>query len=217
MKKPKRSFELEENQLNSSKDVGIGLDTEDDGEIIDLEDILNDLPDEELRVEFDDESDPDFVELLDSESGLRIDITDAVQGAEEDEDEMLDEESLRDDFFKEFSLTGGENEPSPDLHFKEKSPLKDEGVEDRLDFGEDLFAGFKAGPSEALAAEPEETMMTSAQAPETAEEVSPSLREFVFQIESRLLESVREIVEARLPDIVRSVLREEIEKMKKDL
>jgi hypothetical protein len=44
-----------------------------------------------------------------------------------------------------------------------------------------------------------------------------SVDELVSRIEARLLASVREIVEARLPDVVRAVLNEEIEKIKKDM
>ena len=47
-------------------------------------------------------------------------------------------------------------------------------------------------------------------------EAAVSLDEFVTQIEQRLLETVREIVEARLPEIVQRVIREEIERLKSD-
>lgn len=45
----------------------------------------------------------------------------------------------------------------------------------------------------------------------------PSLDGVVDDIETRLTEMVREMVEARLPDIVRTVLQEEIQKLKADL
>lgn len=45
----------------------------------------------------------------------------------------------------------------------------------------------------------------------------PSLDGVVDEMESRLCEMVREMVEARLPDIVRTVLREEIQKLKAEL
>jgi hypothetical protein len=47
-------------------------------------------------------------------------------------------------------------------------------------------------------------------------EASVSLDEFVAQIESRLVETIREMVAARLPEIVRTVLKEEIERLKND-
>jgi hypothetical protein len=43
------------------------------------------------------------------------------------------------------------------------------------------------------------------------------LEDLVVQIESKLIEAIREIVEARLPGIVETVLREEIERLKKEL
>jgi hypothetical protein len=43
-----------------------------------------------------------------------------------------------------------------------------------------------------------------------------STEDFVAQLETKILGVIREIVEARLPDIVRSVLREEIEALKSD-
>lgn len=43
------------------------------------------------------------------------------------------------------------------------------------------------------------------------------IEELVTQIESRLIAVVRELVEARLPGIVETVLREEIERLKEDL
>lgn len=45
-------------------------------------------------------------------------------------------------------------------------------------------------------------------------EPEPSLEDFMTQLEGRLLDTVRELVEARLPEIVRTVLREEIERLK---
>jgi hypothetical protein len=47
-------------------------------------------------------------------------------------------------------------------------------------------------------------------------EASVSLEDFVARIENQLVDAIREIVEARLPEIVRTVLREEIEKLKSD-
>lgn len=44
----------------------------------------------------------------------------------------------------------------------------------------------------------------------------PSLEELVSRIESNLMDVVKDIVEARLPEIVRSILREEIEKLERE-
>jgi hypothetical protein len=47
-------------------------------------------------------------------------------------------------------------------------------------------------------------------------EAGVSLEDFVARIENQLVDTIREIVEAKLPEIVRTVLREEIEKLKSD-
>jgi len=47
-------------------------------------------------------------------------------------------------------------------------------------------------------------------------EASDSLDEFVAQIESRLIDAIREIVESRLPEMGRTVLKEEIERLKNE-
>jgi len=47
-------------------------------------------------------------------------------------------------------------------------------------------------------------------------EAGVSLDDFVAQIENKLVDAIREIVEARLPEIVRTVLREEIAKLRSD-
>jgi hypothetical protein len=56
----------------------------------------------------------------------------------------------------------------------------------------------------------------SATAVPTSVETGVPLDDFVVQIENRLVDAIREIVEARLPEIVRIVLREEIARLKSD-
>jgi hypothetical protein len=51
---------------------------------------------------------------------------------------------------------------------------------------------------------------------EASADLTVSLDDFVNQIEDRLVNTIREIVEARLPEIVRTVLREEIDRLKID-
>ena len=43
------------------------------------------------------------------------------------------------------------------------------------------------------------------------------VRRLIGKMESRLIAAMQELVEARLPDVVRAVIREEIEKVKKEL
>lgn len=64
--------------------------------------------------------------------------------------------------------------------------------------------------AEAVAPPPAPTVAAAAGAPE------PAIEDLVRQIEMRLVEAVQQVVAARLPDIVRGLLREEIERIKKE-
>lgn len=84
---------------------------------------------------------------------------------------------------------------------------------------EALLAEAAATPVEEPAAPAAEVKpMVAAAAPAAALESDvPSLDDFVARIESKLVDTVREIVEARLPDIVRTVLQEEIERLRGEM
>lgn len=248
MKKPKRSFGLEEKELDYSKDLGIELedDFEDDG-IIDLEEIVE-LPegaeDEDLSLD---------VELLDVDSDLDLsDLDGKLKGS--GGSDILDE-----DFLKDFSFGESEEKPAeepppapppaedpggilgqnsvdellkgfsfgdePGLGADLASPQtetaeadsKGTGFETLEDFDPELF--LKEEPEKAL--EPEPAAAKPAAAPVAPKPLSVQppqveLDEFVSKIEAKLVETIREMVESRLPDIVRSVLREEIDKLKKE-
>lgn len=214
MKKSKRPFELEESELNPSKDTGNGLELEDDDEIIDLQDILPDQSGQGSEGDRYDE-DFDFAELLDAESGAKIDVM-AVD--DESSEDILDEDVLTEDLFKEFSFGDKTDMKLQHTLAGEELGEKDREFEAELDFDEDIFAKFQDEPPKPSPEEPGGEVLTLFPGAESEkqDEAAPALEGFVSQIESRLLEAVRRMVEARLPDIVRTVLHEEIEKMKKE-
>lgn len=215
MKKSKRPFELEESELDPSKDSGNGLELEGDDEIIDLEDMLPTQSGQGSEGGRYDE-DLDFAELLDAESGAKID----VMSMEDDssEEDILDEDVLTEDLFKEFSFGDKIDAKLQDTIAGEELDGTERELEEQLEFDEDIFAKFQDEP---LKPSPEESgaevlpLFLGAES-EKQDDAAPALEGFVSQIESRLLEAVRQMVEARLPDIVRTVLHEEIEKMKKE-
>lgn len=245
MKKPKRSFELEEKELDYSNDLGIELDEElDDDEIIDLEDIVE-LPEgaeaEDLSLD---------VELLDVDSDLDLsDLDGKLKGS--GGDDILDEDFLKDFSFGESEEKPAE-EPPPAPPPKEDTGgiLGQDSVDDLLkgfSFDEEPSSGTDSASSRTeavqtdskedefdslgeldteLFAEPQKPVdpeltpvrpkAAPVAAPLAAQPASVELDGFVSQIEAKLVETIREMVESRLPDIVRSVLREEIEKLKRE-
>jgi hypothetical protein len=214
MKKSKRPFELEESELDLSKDTGNGLELEDDDEIIDLQDILPDQSGQGSEGGRYDE-DLDFAELLDAESGAKIDV---MAVGDESSEDILDEDVLTEDLFKEFSFGDKADVKLQDTIAGEELDETGRELETELDFDEDIFAKFQGEPLQPSSEESrgEVLPLFPGAGTEKPDETAPALEGFVSQIESRLLDAVRQIVEARLPDIVRTVLHEEIEKMKKE-
>lgn len=215
MKKSKRPFELEESELDPSKDTGNGLELEGDDEIIDLDDMLPNQSDQGSEGGRYDE-DLDFAELLDPESGAKID----VMSMEDDpsEEDILDEDVLTEDLFKEFTFGDKIDAKLQDTIAGEELGERGRELEAQLDFDEDIFAKFQDEPLNPSAEESGGEVLPLFLGTESEQQdgAVPALEGFVSQIESRLLEAVRQIVEARLPDIVRTVLQEEIEKMRRE-
>ena len=132
-----------------------------------------------------------------------------------------------------------------DLESESDSPKKGDEEEDLLkglSFDEpksgaakddDLSGGIiDAADLEALLSEIDDAKPAAPAAAEPAAPVAPpkpavsapavdlgasALDDFVAQIEAKLVDTVREMVESRLPEIVRTVLREEIEKLKDEM
>lgn len=242
MKRAKRSFELEENELDYSKELGIELEDDLDEEVIDLEDIVE-LPD--------DSEDDDLsldVELLDVDSDLDLSDMDAkLKGS--GSNDVLDDDLLKefsfgesdekapeappkqdndilgqgsvDDLLKDFSFS--EDADSPFGAASERGSLeddsKDSDFESLMDLDKGLFSEPEIEPPPKVAEKPRIVAPIPVAPPVAAEAFeagAPGLDEFVIRIEARLEEKIREIIESRLPDIVRNILREEIEKLKRE-
>lgn len=244
MKKQKRSFELEEKELDFSKDFGgIELGDESDDDVIDLDDEIVDVSggmddDEDLNLD---------VELLDVDSDMGFGDLDTKSRDSSDGDDFL-----HGDLLKEFSLGGDSDErpaepaaekeldvlgqgaiddllkgfdfddgPSFDSNAKSEVDLLDESpnLEDVTSLIDEEEEGIFATSVKEDRKPPIEELKKTAPAmpvPLPATQAVGSLDAVVAQIESRLVEMIREMVEARLPDVVRSVLREEIEMLKRE-
>jgi hypothetical protein len=167
-------------------------------------DLLEKDPDEALLdFSFPDENEErsgkDDLDLL-SEDGDDISVDFVLPDEEEsDKDSKKEEDLLLGDLDEElidfsFPEEGKEEELKDDLVSKREARVKG-FLKKEAEQGDQGMAGALAEPSDAS---------------------DVALERFVSQIEIRLVESLREIVEARLPEVVRSVLREEINKIKKE-
>ena len=108
---------------------------------------------------------------------------------------------------------GNDNDILKDLSFLDE---KDEA----LDPVADLFGESKKKPEPVPAPKakpPMNVVAKAAVAPGIGTQDDAAVDAFVTQIESRLLSAVQEIVEGKLPEIVRALLREEIEKLKEEM
>ncbi len=201
-------MELEESPKGSSKDFGAELE-ELDEEIIDLEEVVEPIPEE---TESDEQ--PFDAEILDAEQSL--DLKDLGSKMDSEEEFLLE-----DDLMKELPFFQDEK-AQPQV------AQKVESAEEKVDESDlDLFLDkIKAAHGEAKPLIPEEaeqqvstpSIEAAAMPPaESAAALSGSLDDFIAQIETKLIDAAREIVESRLPEVVRTVLREEIERLKADL
>ncbi len=199
MKKPKRPGEWQDFDVDSTEHTSFDLDVDDeDEEIIELEDVL----------EIPEEATASGVEIADADSELDL------KGIEVDFE--TDEEIFLEDDLGQFSF--------------DEEKMRDTHLEQDADAPQDLFPEQEAERSlereeEALSpipTAPDQVKVDEGSLPEpelSAEEKQEkvSVDEFITQIEGRLLEALRQMVEARLPDIVRTVLREEIDRLKQEL
>lgn len=243
MKKMKSGPLSKEKDLNSSKGFETISDDEDlDGDIIDLEDIVElGFPEQGKRQRIDLEEN-----ILDADGDL--DLSDLDEDLYGKDNEVLEDDLLKELAFDEaFDSTGGVEEdtgppagamkprlavgPSLDA-VGEAAPgeLDDDPdllfeVEEKDDFEKLLEKGLSKPEVPELKKDPRapgpEPVPVAAPAQESPVEGKPSetpdVEGIVDSIESRLIEAMREMVEARLPGIVEAVLREEIEKLRKEL
>ena len=207
MKKPKRSFDWQENDVDSAEDTGFDLDVPEEEEIIELEDILEleeEAPDTDAKV-----PEP----ALEQSELSELDLKDLELEFDPDEEDFLEE-----DLPSEFSFD--EEKASDDnLDFDLKEMESSEPAEE-VDLPEELEeVTLSAMEEESETESPAPQELAIPESAAAAEEAGskPSIEDFVAQIEDRLLEAVEQIVESKLPDIVRTVLREEIDRLQLEL
>ncbi len=204
MKKPKQPFEPEEDEIDSPQIIGIGLDDDlEDDDIIDLDDIV-DLEDELL----DDEDQADLeVELLDAEP----DLGDIDSPLDEGSDDVLDN-----DILKELAFSEGESsteDSEEELDFGDES--QNDNLDELLRFNADVVGDDdKRLEAKDLIFDEPEISAVSESASAASEAV---LDAAVSRMEERLAQTIREIIDARLPGIVRSILQEEIQRLKDEM
>jgi len=109
--------------------------------------------------------------------------------------------------------------PVDDISHDDRMIEEDQHPEDDHEALEVADEGGRALPS--LDTPEEASPIMSLKAEEPMIEVEPqtpvaSVTDLVSQIENKLLAAVREVVEAKLPEVVRTILQEEIERLKKD-
>lgn len=208
MKKLKRTDGWEDSPLVSSKSFQEEFD-ELDEEIIELDDEIIELPTNGVE----DHEEPAFdVEILDEDQ--QLDLRDTEDKAESEEEFLLDEDLLKDlPFFKDEPTEAAPTKAAA------KSPAEPEPAAAGLELLSDSSdlppeAPEPASPPKTVG---EESITGGAEQPEEPPpDPGPSLEDFMTQLENRLFETLRDLVEARLPEIVRTVLREEIERLQTD-
>jgi len=208
MKKLKRTDGWEDSPLVSSKSFQEEFD-ELDEEIIELDDEIIELPTNGVE----DHEEPAFdVEILDEDQ--QLDLRDTEDKAESEEEFLLDEDLLKDlPFFKDEPTEAAPTKAAA------KSPAEPEPAAAGLELLSDSsdLPPEAPEPASPLKTAGEESITTGAEQPEAPPpDPGPSLEDFMTQLENRLFETLRDLVEARLPEIVRTVLREEIERLQTD-
>ncbi len=222
------------------RDAHVEEGDDDDEDIIELtEEIMEELDDASF-----DSEDFDFdARLFDSETGQEV-RTDARDLVSEQATIVDDVEDLGDELFEDFSaakspeegggpvsppleMTGGDaspgdapREPGPEDHGGpswEENHSRAEGLhmEERAepDFSQSPEPGTEA-VAESVHGEGEPTEEVPGE--ETSQELEDLLDDVVSQLEERLRESVERMIESRMPELVRSLLMEEIDKLKKE-
>ncbi len=228
MKKSKRPTGLEDDGKEFVKEPEIDLDQDYDDEVIDLEEVI------ELKEGvLEDEEDFDLdVEIIDIDSDIQADdlttefeadidtgkerglLADLSAGGMKGESPAKTEaraESGETQFVDPLFSLFTEKPTEPDIRLNKpqgdyfesmfQSDIQGSSIE-RKESGGSAQASLAGGP----VAPPVEASPT----------VDERLEIFVSQIETKLVDAVREIVESKLPEIVQAVLKEEIERLKKE-
>ncbi len=215
MKRPKRSSPYE-GQLNPMRDLNIALESPDD-DIIELEDIIE-MPagfideDEDLEDVF--KLDPDLEAEPENhaqkaarpfmkEQAQRLspegqDLLESFGDQEEEDDKLFEPVASK----RPGKQSKGADEPQV---FEDKESFLDEFMDKAA------IAHESSAPAASKAAAP-----ISAPIPPAAD-LSQVAEELIGRIESRLQQHIQVMVESRLPELVRSIINEEVEKLKKEL
>jgi|SRR5208283_36254 len=150
------------------------------------------------------------------------------------ETKVFDEEKepVLDDFMDELGMTEPGTEKRADLRRKTVETIMDAeeilapaGVESELISDESLASELisdESLESELISVESLESTLSQPAAPRPTPIPSPAdisqiADELIGRLESRLQEHIRTVVESSLPDLVRSIISEELEKLKKGL
>ena len=245
MKKPKQTGPYED-KVDLMRDLNVDIESpDDDSDVIDLEDIIE-MPDSPIDEDEDLDLDVGILyegsdlEPAPGEAEQSI-VEQQPQGLGPEEEDLLkliEEEPEEEEVLFEPAKTGEPGEPTvsggePPFFDEDEESFLDEFMEKPPAPGKGMDAEEReAGPAEALKireqtripyVEPEaEISEPTAEAPArasiaSAAELSETVEELIGGIESRLEEHIRAEVASRLPDLVRSILLDEIEKLKKEL
>lgn len=236
MKKPRQSLEFDDLDLDSTQDLGIDPDLdhgEEDDEIIDLTDEITETLEESSFEAFESE-DLDFgAELIEGEAGGEVEKLEedlmVDQATILDDDEFLDQEvlarlSTEDEVLdmpadSSLDLLAGEleqeqNREATALGSNEEVPF-DFGNFDEEPSVEMMLPGESGVPLPGLAED--SSQEETADAGAVPQDLEALLDDAVLQMEERLKEAVEQMITSRLPELVRDLLREEIDRLKREL
>ncbi|MDR3554423.1 MAG: hypothetical protein P4L55_06700 [Syntrophobacteraceae bacterium] len=210
-------IEMPDRPIDEEEDLDLGVD------IFDVDEGLQSTPFRSARKS---------AGLSTNESSRELDDVDLLDSLEADEDDLLfepaisapkekfsapkarpsifdeEEESILDDFLAEPVASEPLGEETPDLKARAEAAMR---------------VAEEEWPQEAVSASPSEAVVqaepaaTESVAGASISEISAAAEELIGRIESRLQEHIRVVVESMLPGLVRSILDEEISKLKKEL
>lgn len=198
MKRPKRPGEWQDSEVDSAEHTSFDLDMDDvEEEIIELEDVFE-IPEEATAAS---------AGIADADSELDLKDFDF---------DLQEEEVFLEDDLEHYSF---DEEKVLEAHSGKRVDAPQEAFRDQKE--EDSFDG-RVEPISPIVNElepvkAEEPPLAEPEAAVEEKRNKVSLDDFVNQIEDRLLEALQQMVEARLPDIVRTVLREEIDRLKQEM
>jgi hypothetical protein len=139
----------------------------------------------------------------------------AKKTAKRAEAKVFDEEKepALDDFMEELGMPESGEERRTDLRRKTADAIKvDEEMLEPADIESEMLISDEI--LESAPSQPAAPQLTPVPPPA---DISQTADELIGRLESRLQEHIRIMVESRLPDLVRSIINEELEKLKEEL